>query len=129
MRGASGLGWGWCSRAWGWCCPQACRFTQCRLPPAHAPTTTQLPPLHRCTAAAAAAAGTPVQNNMRELFGLMNCLDQERWPDVEEFLAEFGDDSPSVEQIKRLQVRRRRRGAGLAGRGGCRLAGWGCAGG
>jgi hypothetical protein len=46
-----------------------------------------------------------VQNNMRELFGLMNCLDQERWPDVDAFLEEFGDDSPSVEQIKRLQVR------------------------
>lgn len=50
------------------------------------------------------ASGTPVQNNMRELFGIMNCLDQERWGDVQDFLDTYGDDSPSVEQIQQLQV-------------------------
>ena len=28
---------------------------------------------------AAAAAGTPVQNNMRELYGILNLLDQEKF--------------------------------------------------
>jgi hypothetical protein len=58
---------------------------------------------------------------MRELFGIMNCLDQARWPSAEEFLEEYGDESPGVEQIKKLQV-----GAGHGlWAGGGRWRGWG----
>ncbi|KAL4423047.1 hypothetical protein ABPG77_002081 [Micractinium sp. CCAP 211/92] len=49
--------------------------------------------------------GTPVQNNMRELFGILNLLDPQRFGDEEEFLEEFGDESAGMmpEQVKALQ--------------------------
>ncbi len=51
-------------------------------------------------------AGTPVQNNMRELFGLMNLLDDEKYGDEEEFFDKFGGDKEaiSLEQVQALQV-------------------------
>jgi SNF2 family DNA or RNA helicase len=39
-----------------------------------------------------ALTGTPVQNNLRELFGLLNLLDPATHGDEAEFLARFGDD-------------------------------------
>lgn len=39
-----------------------------------------------------ALTGTPVQNNLRELFGLLNLLDPGTHGDEGEFLARFGDD-------------------------------------
>lgn len=53
-------------------------------------------------------AGTPVQNNLRELYGLMNLLDNAAYPDEAEFFANFGGDNgpPSIDQIKALQVPR-----------------------
>ena len=53
-------------------------------------------------------SGTPVQNNMRELFGLLNLLDPEKYDDEDGFLATFGDDtngkgSITPEQVKSLQ--------------------------
>ena len=52
------------------------------------------------------ATGTPVQNNMRELFGLMNLLDDEKYGDEEEFFEKFGGDKEaiSLEQVQALQV-------------------------
>ncbi|KAL0045080.1 hypothetical protein WJX82_007731 [Trebouxia sp. C0006] len=49
--------------------------------------------------------GTPVQNNMRELFGLMNLLDDEKYGDEEEFFEKFGGDKEaiSLEQVQALQ--------------------------
>ncbi|KAL0028186.1 hypothetical protein WJX79_000439 [Trebouxia sp. C0005] len=49
--------------------------------------------------------GTPVQNNMRELFGLMNLLDDEKYGDEEEFFEKFGGDKDaiSLEQVQALQ--------------------------
>jgi SNF2 family DNA or RNA helicase len=49
-------------------------------------------------------SGTPVQNNMKELQGLMSLLDADKWGDQEEFLEQFGEEAPSLEQIKQLQV-------------------------
>jgi len=51
-------------------------------------------------------AGTPVQNNMRELFGLMNLLDDEKYGDEEDFFEKFGGDKEaiSLEQVQALQV-------------------------
>ena len=51
-------------------------------------------------------AGTPVQNNVQELFGLMNLLDRQEYPSLQEFVEQYGgkDDPPTVEQIKALQV-------------------------
>jgi hypothetical protein len=49
-------------------------------------------------------SGTPVQNNMRELQGLMSLLDPGRWGDVEAFVEEFGGEAPSLDQIKAIQV-------------------------
>ena len=48
-----------------------------------------------------------MQNNMRELFGLMNLLDPSEWSSVEEFFETYGGDAepPTVEQIQALQVR------------------------
>ncbi len=56
--------------------------------------------------AANVVAGTPVQNNMRELFGLMNLLDDEKYGDEEEFFERFGGDKEaiSLEQVQALQV-------------------------
>ena len=48
-----------------------------------------------------------MQNNMRELFGLMNLLDPFQWSSVQEFFEMYGGDAepPTVEQIQALQVR------------------------
>ena len=50
--------------------------------------------------------GTPVQNNMRELYGLMNLLDPETYWDEGEFLEKFGDERSgmSPEQVRDLQT-------------------------
>ena len=47
-----------------------------------------------------------MQNNMRELFGLMNLLDDEKYGDEEEFFEKFGGDKEaiSLEQVQALQV-------------------------
>ena len=52
------------------------------------------------------AAGTPVQNNMRELYGLMNLLDDDKYSDEEEFFDKFGGDKEAIklEQVQALQV-------------------------
>lgn len=52
------------------------------------------------------AAGTPVQNNMKELFGILNLLDDDKWGDEEEFFENYGGHGtpPTVEQIQTLQV-------------------------
>lgn len=50
--------------------------------------------------------GTPVQNNMRELYGLMNLLDDENYGDEEEFFEKFGGEKEAItlEQVQALQV-------------------------
>jgi len=47
-----------------------------------------------------------VQNNMRDLFGIMNLLDHEEWGDEGEFYERYGGDTEvsTVEQIQTLQV-------------------------
>lgn len=59
------------------------------------------------TKAATHLLGTPVQNNMREVFGLMNLLDPEQHGDEEEFGKRFGGGGtmPTTEQVLELQVR------------------------
>jgi len=48
--------------------------------------------------------GTPVQNNMREVYGLLNLLNPTRFNDVDEFLDKFGDErGMTVEQVKAFQ--------------------------
>ena len=51
-------------------------------------------------------AGTPVQNNMRELFGVMNLLNPREWSDETDFFERYGGDTEvsTVEQIQALQV-------------------------
>ena len=49
-------------------------------------------------------AGTPVQNSMEELFGIMNVLDPAIWDDEDEFLERFGKGMPTPEQVQELQV-------------------------
>lgn len=49
-------------------------------------------------------SGTPVQNNMRELQGLMSVIDEVQYGDLDDFLERFGDAAPTVDQIKALQV-------------------------
>lgn len=65
----------------------------------HTETRSNTPP-----PTAAARAGTPIQNNMRELFGIMSLLDPERWDDEVEFLERFGGapgaDPPSLAQVR-----------------------------
>ena len=70
------------------------------LPCAHCKVCT----ISNCTSNV--VAGTPVQNNMRELFGLMNLLDDEKYGDEEEFFEKFGGDKEaiSLEQVQALQV-------------------------
>ena len=53
-----------------------------------------------------AFAGTPVQNNVQELFGLLNLLDRVAFPSMEEFVEQFGGNGapPTVDQIRALQV-------------------------
>ena len=50
--------------------------------------------------------GTPVQNNMRELWGIMNLLDRRRFGSESAFLEEYGGGAanPTIEQIRKLQV-------------------------
>ena len=50
--------------------------------------------------------GTPVQNNMRELYGLMNLLDPYTYGNENEFLERFGDERTgmSPEQVRELQL-------------------------
>lgn len=50
--------------------------------------------------------GTPIQNNMSELFSIMNLVDEEKFPKLEEFLTRFGDPVPTPEQLADLQVPR-----------------------
>ena len=59
-------------------------------------------------------SGTPVQNNMKELQGLMSLLDADKWGDQEDFLEQFGEEAPSLDQIKELQVGLMGVAAGLA---------------
>jgi SNF2 family DNA or RNA helicase len=49
--------------------------------------------------------GTPIQNNVRELFGMMHVLDKETYPSWEEFQDEFCDGGREVdaEQVMRLR--------------------------
>ena len=37
--------------------------------------------------------GTPIQNNLSELFSILNLLDHVAHPDMEEFLQDYGDGS------------------------------------
>ena len=57
----------------------------------------------------AAMAGTPVQNNLGELFGLLNLLDPDRWDDEDDFFELFGGRvghaKSTPEQIFALRVR------------------------
>ena len=50
--------------------------------------------------------GTPVQNNMRELWGIMNLLDRRRFARESAFLETYGggDADPTIDQIRLLQV-------------------------
>jgi SNF2 family DNA or RNA helicase len=49
--------------------------------------------------------GTPVQNNMRELFGLLNLVDPDTYAYEDEFLERFGDERTgmSPQQVRELQ--------------------------
>ena len=53
-------------------------------------------------------AGTPIQNNMAELYGIMSMLDPSAFGDEDEFLERYGggrlNPMPSPEQIQALQV-------------------------
>ena len=49
-------------------------------------------------------AGTPVQNSMEELFGIMNVLDADKYSDEADFLARFGKGMPTPQQVQDLQV-------------------------
>ncbi|KAJ3304475.1 hypothetical protein HDU93_006362, partial [Gonapodya sp. JEL0774] len=59
--------------------------------------------------------GTPLQNNLRELFSLLNLLDKEKFPDGEEFLNEYQNEEGQLikekipelhELLKRVMLRR-----------------------
>ena len=55
--------------------------------------------------------GTPIQNNMSELYSVMNLVDPEKFDDPAEFLERFGNPptTPSTpEQMLDLQVRQLR---------------------
>ena len=51
-------------------------------------------------------AGTPVQNNMGELYGLLNLLDHKKFPSEEDFYERFGGGGQvsTVDQIHALRV-------------------------
>ena len=49
-------------------------------------------------------AGTPVQNSMADLFGIMNILDPHTYDDQEEFFELYGREMPTAEQVLALQV-------------------------
>ena len=48
--------------------------------------------------------GTPIQNNMSELYSIMNLVDGTKFSDLDEFLSRFGDPAPTPDQLKDLQV-------------------------
>ncbi|BDA49984.1 Chromodomain-helicase-DNA-binding protein 6 [Coccomyxa sp. Obi] len=48
--------------------------------------------------------GTPVQNSMEELFGILNVLDPNKYDDEDEFLERFGKGMPTLEQVQDLQA-------------------------
>lgn len=48
--------------------------------------------------------GTPIQNNMSELFSIMNLVDENKFPELDDFLTRFGDPVPTPDQLKDLQV-------------------------
>ncbi|KAK9815748.1 hypothetical protein WJX72_008847 [[Myrmecia] bisecta] len=50
--------------------------------------------------------GTPVQNNIRELWGIMSLLDQAKYGAEEDFYERFGGDreAPTIQQIHALQA-------------------------
>ncbi len=56
-----------------------------------------------------ARAGTPIQNNMAELYGIMSLLDPDEFGEEAEFLARYGGSRdqpmPSAEQVVALQAR------------------------
>lgn len=56
-----------------------------------------------------ACAGTPIQNNMAELFGIMSLLDAEEFGDEDAFLERYGggrsNPMPDPKQVHALQVR------------------------
>lgn len=59
-------------------------------------------------------AGTPVQNNLEEVFGLLNVLDPEFYFELDDFMDQFGGrGTPTLEQVKV-----RGRGWGREGGGG-----------
>jgi len=76
----------------------------CWMTHVHFCAHSQVCKINNCTANV--VAGTPVQNNMRELFGLMNLLDDEKYGDEEEFFEKFGGDKDAItlEQVQALQV-------------------------
>lgn len=49
--------------------------------------------------------GTPVQNNLKELFGILNLLDPSTYGDEASFLEDFGDERGGVapERVRSLQ--------------------------
>ena len=53
------------------------------------------------------AAGTPVQNNMRELWGIMSLLDPCKYGDEHDFYDRYGGGraDPTYDQISTLQAR------------------------
>jgi len=51
--------------------------------------------------------GTPVQNNMRELWGIMSLLDRRRFGSEAAFLESYGGAAsidPTIDEILKLQV-------------------------
>ncbi|GAX75745.1 hypothetical protein CEUSTIGMA_g3188.t1 [Chlamydomonas eustigma] len=51
--------------------------------------------------------GTPIQNNLSELFSMLKLLDPDAHPSLDDFLEEFGDGSAgntSEEQVRKLQA-------------------------
>ena len=56
-----------------------------------------------------AHAGTPIQNNMEELYGIMSLLDPDEFGEEAEFLERYGGSReqpmPSAEQVVALQAR------------------------
>lgn len=52
--------------------------------------------------------GTPVQNNLRELWGIMSLLDPAQYGDEEEFYHNFGGrlrgPDPTADQVRDVQV-------------------------
>lgn len=52
--------------------------------------------------------GTPIQNNLSELFSILNLLDPEGHPDLEDFQEQYGDGtagSTTEKEVRALKVR------------------------